>query len=122
MTVAGIASRLRGSSAMVHEDPFLTPALQTIPGPVPHGPTRPSRAQVFMGSAYKNKGVQLLLDGVRTFLPSPLDVNNVALDVDNAEAPLTLPSNTQGAPASVHAVQSHRVWGVGLRTPVLLER
>lgn len=51
-----------------------------------------------MGSAYKNKGVQLLLDGVRTFLPSPLDVNNTALDVDDGEKPLTLPSDTQGGP------------------------
>lgn len=29
---------------------------------------------VFCGSAYKNKGVQLLLDGVIDYLPSPLDV------------------------------------------------
>ena len=29
---------------------------------------------VFCGSAFKNKGVQLLLDGVIDFLPSPLDV------------------------------------------------
>ena len=26
---------------------------------------------IFMGSAYKNKGVQLLLDGVSDYLPSP---------------------------------------------------
>jgi len=31
---------------------------------------------VFMGSAYKNKGVQLALDGVLKFLPSPLDKKN----------------------------------------------
>lgn len=29
---------------------------------------------VFAGSAYKNKGVQLLLDGVVDYLPSPLDI------------------------------------------------
>jgi len=34
---------------------------------------------LFMGSAYKNRGVQLLLDGVREFLPCPIDVNNTAL-------------------------------------------
>ena len=31
---------------------------------------------VFMGSAYKNKGVQLALDGVLRYLPSPLDKKN----------------------------------------------
>lgn len=30
-------------------------------------------------SAYKNKGVQLLLDGVSDYLPCPMDVKNVAL-------------------------------------------
>ena len=31
---------------------------------------------VFMGSAYKNKGVQLALDGVTKFLPSPHEKEN----------------------------------------------
>ena len=30
---------------------------------------------VFLGSALRNKGIQLLLDGVAAFLPSPLDTN-----------------------------------------------
>ncbi len=38
---------------------------------------------VFMGSAYKNKGVQLLLEGVREYLPSPLDCRYFANDKDN---------------------------------------
>lgn len=29
---------------------------------------------IFCGSAYKNKGVQPMLDGVVNFLPSPLDI------------------------------------------------
>ncbi|NTU60544.1 MAG: GTP-binding protein, partial [Deltaproteobacteria bacterium] len=45
---------------------------------------------VFIGSAYKNKGVQLLLDGVLKYLPCPTDVQNVALDVENDEAEVTL--------------------------------
>jgi len=45
---------------------------------------------VFMGSAYKNKGVQPLLDGVTSLLPAPSDVENIALDMDNNEQPVVL--------------------------------
>jgi elongation factor G len=45
---------------------------------------------VFMGSAYKNKGVQLLLDGVIQLLPCPADVVNRALDLNADEAPVEL--------------------------------
>ncbi|MEX0856162.1 MAG: elongation factor G [Gemmatimonadota bacterium] len=41
---------------------------------------------VFCGSAFKNKGVQPLLDGVIDFLPSPLDVPSIiGLDPDDEE-------------------------------------
>lgn len=45
---------------------------------------------VFCGSAYKNVGVQALLDGVGNYLPNPMEVENVGLDLDNDEAELTL--------------------------------
>ncbi len=45
---------------------------------------------VMMGSAYKNKGVQPLLDAVTRYLPHPGEVKNVALDLDNDEAEVVL--------------------------------
>jgi elongation factor G len=45
---------------------------------------------VFVGSAYKNKGVQILLDGVTRYLPDPTEVKNIALDLDNGEAEVVL--------------------------------
>jgi len=48
---------------------------------------------VFLGSAYKNKGVQLLLDAVTRYLPDPTDVENTGVDLSNEEAPITLSSD-----------------------------
>ncbi len=45
---------------------------------------------VFMGSAYKNKGVQLLLNAVTRYLPSPPDIDNKALDLDKNEEEVLL--------------------------------
>ncbi len=48
---------------------------------------------VFCGSAYKNVGVQALLDGVTYYLPCPTDVENVALDQENDEQEVVLSSD-----------------------------
>lgn len=45
---------------------------------------------VYIGSAYKNKAVQPLLDGVTKLLPCPQDVENYALDMDKDETPARL--------------------------------
>ena len=47
---------------------------------------------VFVGSAYRNKGIQPLLDGVLNYLPNPSEVDNYALDLDNDEKQLLLES------------------------------
>ncbi len=40
---------------------------------------------VFIGSAYKNKAVQPLLDAVQSYLPCPTDVENIGLDLEKDE-------------------------------------
>lgn len=48
---------------------------------------------VFIGSAYKNKGVQPLLDAVVNLLPCPRDVENEALDMERNETPVIMDSD-----------------------------
>jgi elongation factor G len=50
---------------------------------------------VFCGSAYKNKGVQLLLDAIGDYLPNPTEVVNEALDQKNNEAKVILTSDPE---------------------------
>ena len=47
---------------------------------------------VFMGSAYKNKAVQPAMDAVIDYLPSPIDIDNEAIDIDNNEETVILKS------------------------------
>jgi len=50
---------------------------------------------VLIGSAYKNKGVQPLLDAVNQLLPCPSDMKNEAFDMDNNEKPIILSSSPE---------------------------
>jgi elongation factor G len=48
---------------------------------------------VFIGSAYKNKGIQLLLDAVVRYLPDPSEVENTAFELDRPESEVRLNSD-----------------------------
>jgi elongation factor G len=49
---------------------------------------------VMCGSAIKNKGVQLLLDGVVSYLPNPTEVLNEALDQSKGEEKIVIESDS----------------------------
>ncbi len=49
---------------------------------------------VFCGTAFKNKGVQHLLDGICSYLPNPTEKVNKALDQNNNEQEVILSSET----------------------------
>ncbi|MCP4038311.1 MAG: elongation factor G [bacterium] len=48
---------------------------------------------VFLGSAYKNKGVQVLLNAVNSYLPAPTDIKNTGVDLDDDEAEVAIESD-----------------------------
>ncbi len=75
---------------------FLTdeqPTEQELINAIRKGTISQKMTPVFCGSAYKNKGVQTLLDGVGYFLPAPFDIQNEALDQDRNEEKVQLESD-----------------------------
>lgn len=65
---------------MMEEDPSEALIHKTVQSAVRHGGFTP----VYLGTAFKNKGVQPLVDAVCEYLPSPLDREVVAKDYDDA--------------------------------------
>src|SRR5580704_1718897 len=72
--------------AMLEEK--VTPEL--IHAAIRNGTIALSLTPVFLGSAYKNKAIQPLLDAVTRYLPSPLDITNEALDISKGETKVIL--------------------------------
>jgi elongation factor G len=77
------------------EEKEITPDL--LYAAVRKGTLRREITPVYMGSAYKNKAVQPMLDGVTYLLPCPSEVENVALDMEKNEEPVVL-DNDQDKP------------------------
>ncbi|MFP4637942.1 MAG: elongation factor G [Spirochaetaceae bacterium] len=67
-----------------------SPSIDQILEAVRVGTIRRELLPVYLGSAYKNKGVQNLLDAIVNFLPNPAEVTNTALDLDRDEAEVRL--------------------------------
>ncbi len=70
-----------------------TPTEEMILKAVREGTLSLDFVPVLIGSAYKNKGVQPLLDAVASYLPNPENITNTALDLANDESEFTLSSN-----------------------------
>jgi elongation factor G len=64
---------------------------------------------VYCGTAFKNKGVQLLLDAVCDFLPSPLDVG--AVHANDDETKVRLPDDKEPFSALAFKVMSDKHMG-----------
>ncbi|MFW5807209.1 MAG: elongation factor G, partial [Spirochaetota bacterium] len=67
-----------------------SPSIDQILEAVRVGTIRRELLPVYLGSAYKNKGVQNLLDAIVNFLPNPAEVTKTALDLDRDEAEVRL--------------------------------
>lgn len=77
----------------VLEEQEISPELLTAA--LRNGTLKREITPVLMGSAYKNKGVQPLLDAVNNILPCPSDVENQALDLDQNETPVILSADPE---------------------------
>jgi len=83
-------------AASMYSDELMTAVLEDrateelIHAAVRRGTISRELTPVFMGTAYRNKGIQPLLDAVVRYLPNPRDVTNTAIDLDADGAEIEL--------------------------------
>ncbi|MCP3957905.1 MAG: elongation factor G [bacterium] len=88
-------------AASLYSDELLEAALEDAATPeliwdaIRKGTLSLEMTPALIGSAYKNKGVQPLLDAVNRYLPSPFDVPIEAVDLDNDNAPIELATDPE---------------------------
>jgi elongation factor G len=94
---------LHGQAESITEDEIKAALRKRVNTSV-HGQSGAAFVPVICGSAFKNKGVQPLLDAVVDFLPSPLDVPSIqGLDPDKAEPTTIDRAASDSAPFSALA-------------------
>ena len=72
------------------------PTLEQLKACIRKGVLAGAFVPVFCGSAFKNKGVQTLLDGVVDFLPSPLDIGSIkGISVDDDSEVIRKPDDNE---------------------------
>ncbi|MBO6056207.1 MAG: elongation factor G [Alphaproteobacteria bacterium] len=72
------------------------PTLEQLKACIRKGVLAGAFVPVFCGSAFKNKGVQTLLDGVVDFLPSPLDIGDIkGISVDDDSEVIRKPDDSE---------------------------
>ncbi|MCR4623362.1 MAG: elongation factor G [Alphaproteobacteria bacterium] len=72
------------------------PTLEQLKACIRKGVLSGAFVPVFCGSAFKNKGVQTLLDGVVDFLPSPLDIGDIkGISVDDDSEVVRKPDDSE---------------------------
>ena len=73
-----------------------TPSHELIHDAIRQATLKQQMTPVLLGSAYKNRGVQKLLDAVILYLPAPTDIENKGMDVDNDDAEVDIDHDPNG--------------------------